>query len=127
MERYQKEMCPEDVLDRRPWDIVGLNQWPRIFAHETRKSGGERYPFSSVYQMLRGILHYMRSVDPVRPKFLDKKGHRLKELHAAVNNLRRQLQSTGIRAEVKHASVITACSFSQNYSNHFVIHCINVH
>ena len=47
-ERYPEEVCPEDLLDRRPWDIVGLNRWLSIFTHETRKSDDEQYP-SQVY------------------------------------------------------------------------------
>ena len=107
-ERYPEEVCPEDLLERRPWDIVGLNRWLSIFLHETRKSGGERYPFSSVYQMLSGILRHMRSIHPDCPNFMDKKDYRFKELHAAVDNLGRQLRSAGVGAEVKHVSVITA-------------------
>ena len=58
--------------------------------------------------MLSGILRHMYSVNPVCPNFLDKKDHLFKEIHAALNNLGRQLRSAGVEAEVKHASVITA-------------------
>ena len=35
--RYPEEVCPEDMLNHMPFDIVGLNQWPSIFVRETRQ------------------------------------------------------------------------------------------
>ena len=49
----------------------------------------------------------MRSVDPECPNFLDNTNYKFKELHAALDNLGRQLHSEGVGAEVKHASVIS--------------------
>ena len=76
--------------------------------------------------MLSGILRYMHSVDPVCPNFLDKKDHHFKELHAAVDNLGRQLRSTGIGAEVKHASMITADEEEALSFCHSLYQCISI-
>ena len=89
--RYPKEVCFEGLLDNRPWDFVSLNQWLSIFIQITCTSGGKQCLFSNIYQMLNGILHYMCSVDPLCSQFLDEKDHYSKELHAAADNLGRQL------------------------------------
>ena len=49
----------------------------------------------------------MRSVDPECPNFLDVTNYKFKKLHAALDNLGRQLHSEGVGAEVKHASIIS--------------------
>ena len=49
----------------------------------------------------------MRSVDPECPNFLDVTNYKFKKLHAALDNLGRQLRSEGVGAEVKHASIIS--------------------
>ena len=68
---------------------------------------GKKYPITTVYQLLSGILWYMRTVDPECPNFLDRHNHRFKELHAAIDNQGRQLRPEGVGAEVKHASVVS--------------------
>ena len=49
----------------------------------------------------------MRSIDPECPNFLDATNYKFKELHAALDNLGRQLHTEGVGAEVKHASIST--------------------
>ena len=105
---YPEEVCREDLLDSPPWKIDELNHWLSIFIHETRWSDGKRYPLSTVYQLLTGILRHMRTVDPECPNFLDEKDYRFQKLRAALDNLGWQVRNDGIGAEVKHASIVTS-------------------
>ena len=78
-----------------------------FYVLETRRTDGKRYPISTVYQLLTGILRHMRSVDSQCPNFLDKTNFAFKQLHAAIDNFGRQLRLEGIGTEVKHASIIS--------------------
>ena len=62
--RYPEQLCSEDLLDHTPFDIVAVNRRLSIFSHETCRSDGEQYPFTTIYQMLGGILCHLCSVDP---------------------------------------------------------------
>ena len=101
------EKCRSDLLDSPPWDITELNHWLCLYALETWHSDWKKYPVSTLFALLSGILRHMRSVDPECPNFLDNTNYKFKELHAALDNLGRQLHSEGVGAEVKHASVIS--------------------
>ena len=105
--RSSDEKCRSDLLDSPPLDVAELNHWLCLYVLETRRSDGNKYPVSTLYALLSGILRHMRSVDPECPNFLDANDHKFKDLHAALDNLGRQLRSEGVGAEVKHASVIS--------------------
>lgn len=105
--RSSDEKCPSNLLDSPPWNVAELNHWLCLYVLKTQRSGGNKYPVSMLYSLLSGILHHMRSIDPECPNFLDVNNHKFKELHAAVDNLGRQLHSEGVGAEVKHASGIS--------------------
>ena len=105
---YPQEVCRSDLFEHAPWNIEELNHWLTIYVLETRRADGQRYPLTTVYQLLSGILRHMRSIDPECPNFLDKNNYHFKELHGAVDNLGRQLRIDGVGAEVKHASVVTS-------------------
>ena len=107
-QKYPEDICRADIFETTPWNIEELNHWLSIYILETRRTDGKRYPLSTAYQLLTGLLRHMRSYDPGCPNFLDKANHGFKELHAAVDNLGRQLRTDGIGAEVKHASIISS-------------------
>ena len=106
-EKNAVPMRRSDLFDSLPWDVTELNHWLCLYVLETQPSDGKKYPVSSLYALLSGILHHMRSVDPDCPNFLDTNNHKFRELHAALDNLGRQLCSEGVGAEIKHASVIS--------------------
>ena len=83
------DKCRPDLFDSPPWDVAELNRWLCLYVLETRRTDGKKYPVSTVYQLLSGILRHMRSVNPECLNFLDKANHKFKELH--VDNLGRQL------------------------------------
>ena len=95
------------MIDSPPWDVTELNRWLCLYVLETQHSDGKKYPVSSLYPLLSGILRHMRSVDTDCPNFLDTNNHKFKELHAALDNLGHQLRRGGVGADVKHASVIS--------------------
>ena len=68
---------------------------------------GGKYPANTLYQLLYGLLQYMREIDPDCSNFLDKKTHEFKELHSLLDKLAHRLQQEGVRVEVKHATLIT--------------------
>ena len=74
---------------------------------EARRSDGEPYPSSTLYQLLARLLRYARSKSADFPNFLDKSDKRFKELRAACENVARQLRKDGVGAEVEHAPVFT--------------------
>ena len=104
---YPEERCRPDIFDSTPWNVAELNHWLCLYVLETRRTDGKRYPISTVYQLLTGILRHMRSVDSQCPNFLDKTNFSFKQLHAAIDNFGRQLRLEGIGTEVKHASIIS--------------------
>ena len=79
-----------------------------MYILETRRSDGKKYPITTVYQLLTGILRQMRLVDLTCPNFLEKGNHKFGEVHAAIDNLGSQFRTKGVGAEVKHASIISS-------------------
>ena len=71
---FPDDCVPEDLL--MSTDPCLLTTHLTRFAVETRKVNGERYPPSSIHQLLCGILRYMREINPHCPNFLDKKDAR---------------------------------------------------
>lgn len=100
------EQCRADILDSS-LNSEELKVWLCHFVAEIRRSDGGRYPANTLYQLLSGLLRYMREIDPDCPNFLDKKTHEFKELHLLLDNMARHLWQEGVDAEVKHATLIT--------------------
>ena len=67
---FPEEVCPIDFLERDPWDVKELNRWLCLYVHETLRSDGERYPLSTVLQLLSGLLRHVRSIDLECPNFI---------------------------------------------------------
>ena len=74
---------------------------------ETRKQHGSEYPPKTLYQLLAGLLRDMRSRKPNCCNFLDPDDHRFEELHSGIDNLFRELRSSGVGSDTKSAEVIT--------------------
>ena len=87
------------MFDSLPWDVTELNHWLCLYVLKTQCTDGKKYLITTIYQLLSGILRYMRTVDPESPNFLDRE---FKELHAAIDHLGRQLRTEGVGAEAKH-------------------------
>ena len=84
-----------------------LNTWLSYYVVETRNSKGDPYPPKTIYQLLTGLLRYMRDNNAHTPNFLDKKDTRFKRLHTVLDNHFKQLRKDGVGCEPKHSEVIT--------------------
>ena len=42
-----EEVCPEDLHDHSPFDIVRLNRWLSLFIYKMRRSDGKQHPFTA--------------------------------------------------------------------------------
>ena len=82
--------------------------WLCRFVAETCWADREKYPAHILYQLLSGLLQFMREIGPNCPNVLEKKNHDFKELHSVLDNMSCQLRQEAIGAEVKHATLITA-------------------
>ncbi len=58
------EKCRPGLFDSPPWDVAELNRWLCLYVLETRRADGKKYPISTVYQLLSGVLRHMRSATP---------------------------------------------------------------
>ena len=104
---FPEDPCPSGLLDTVPWNVEGLTHWLSRYACETRNKSGSKYPASTVYSLLSGLLRHMRSVDPDCPNFLDTKDSRFKGMHNVIDAYFRSLRQDGIGAEVKHTSLVS--------------------
>ena len=84
-----------------------LSHWLSKYAADTRTVQGKIYPPSTLYQLLTGLLRYMRDTNPEAPNFLDKKDQRFRVLHKSLDSLFRQLRTENIGTSVRHAEVFT--------------------
>ena len=64
--RYKKP-CPPNLLTQTPYDPKELSFWISRFLVETRRKNGDKYPPTSLYQILCGINRYIKSLDPKAP------------------------------------------------------------
>ena len=69
---YPDAQCPVDLLEP-PWDPQAMAYWLPRFACETRNTSGGRYPASTIFSLLSGLLRRIRAIDPNCPNFLDTK------------------------------------------------------
>ena len=106
-DHFPEARCPEDLLDKTPWDVKALSYWLCRYVCETRKADGSKYPPSSLHGLLAGLLRHMRSIDPGCPNIMDTSNVLFCELHSTVDATFRKLREEGVGAEVKHASLIT--------------------
>ena len=67
--RTGDKKCPDEILEHP--DASTLNFWLARFVAEVRRADGNPYPLKTIHQLICGLLHYMRSVDPGSPNVLD--------------------------------------------------------
>ena len=96
------QAVPECLLTASDPEL--LNTHLTRLAVEAKEVNGESYPPATVYQLLCGILRYMREINPNCPNFLDKKDCRFKPLQATLDSL---FHSQGIGIQVKHTKIFT--------------------
>ena len=94
-----------DKLFEAPYD--DLSHWLSLFVSEVRKTDGSLYPPKSIYQLLCGLLRYMRQQDAFAPNFLDRKDGRFRELHGTCESVFRQLREKGVGADPKETPSIS--------------------
>ena len=100
------EQCPSDLFESP--SAEKLNYWMSRFVVESRRSDGNPYPSSTIYQLLAGLLRHSRLKSKDCPNFLDKSDSRFSELRGACDTVARNLREKGIGAQVKHAAIFTA-------------------
>ena len=86
-QQYPNETVPEDLL--KSSDPQFLNTHLSRFAVEVRKVNGDKYPPSTIHQLLCGLLRHMRDTNPGCPNFLDKQDSRFKPLQGTLDFLHR--------------------------------------
>ena len=67
-----------------------------------------KYPLTTIYSLLSGILRSMRAKSPSYPKFLDKKDQSIKTFQTALDNLFKKLKSEGVGEDAQHTESISA-------------------
>ena len=65
--------CPDDLLYKQPFDVVALCYWIPRYACETRTRAGNKYPASTIFGLLGGLLRRMRAISDDCLNFLDTK------------------------------------------------------
>ncbi len=103
--QYPNETVPEDLLESS--DPQFLNTHLSRFAVELRKVNGDKYPPSTIHQLLCGLLRHMRNSNPGCPNFLDKQDSRFKPLQGTLDYLFHSLHSEGVGVQVKHAEIVS--------------------
>ena len=103
---HPDDQCSADLL-QPPWDPQAMAHWLPRFACETRNTAGCRYPASTIFSLLSGLLRRIRAIDPDCPNFLNEKDPQFREMHAIIDTYFRELRDAGVGAEVKHTSVIS--------------------
>jgi len=49
-DHFPEAQCPEDLLDKTPWDMKALSYWLCHYVCKTRKMDGSKYPFMDYLQ-----------------------------------------------------------------------------
>ena len=99
-----EDKCPMDLLDKPT--IPLLNKWLSAFVVEARREDGQRYPATTISQLLAGLWRYARSKTVDCPNFMDRKDRRFDSLNGAIASVFRKLREDGVGATVKHVAVI---------------------
>ena len=93
-----QEKCPEDLFSS-PYPVKELCKWLCRFVCKTRKEDGQKYPSKTIYQILCGVLRFMRG------KILRQQTSWIRihasALHGTCDSLFHQLHEAGIGTETK--------------------------
>ena len=90
-----------------------FNCWICRFITEARRQDGTPYPGHTLYQLLAGILRFMRAVHAETPDFLSKKDWRFRDIHGMMDCVFRKLRQERVGTDVKHTAVITELEENQ--------------
>ena len=101
-----ERIYPHDILERA-YDADILCGCLQRFVSEARRSDGSPYPPRTIYQILCGLLRYIRNLQIDPPNFLDRTDTKFKKLHNTCDVIFRSLHDDGIGADKKSAQVIT--------------------
>ena len=106
-ERNKKsdEPCPEDLFDQP--STSSHNKWLSAFVVEVCRENSERYPTTTITNILSGLWRYARSWCRDCPNFMDRRDRNLDDLNGALKNVLQKLRVDGVGAVVKHAAVVT--------------------
>ena len=80
-----EDACPVDLLSSTDHSV--LSRSISLLISETRRTDGSLYPPKTLYQLLCGLLHYIKSQNPAAPNFLDRADHTFVELHNVCDTL----------------------------------------
>ena len=89
---YPDMECPEDLLQKPPWDPAAMSFWLSRFACETRSTAGEKYPATTVFSLLSALMRRTRSIDPDCPKFMDSTNSQFRKMHSIIDGYFRELR-----------------------------------
>lgn len=84
-----------------------LSKWLCVYVAETWSHTGEVYPPTTVYSLLSGVLRYMKSENPFYPNFLDKNNPAFSTFTVTVDNLFKNLRTSGVGATSKQTEGIS--------------------
>ena len=88
-------------------DPEELNKWLSFYVAETRNTKGAPYPPKTLYQLMCGLLRYMRSINPSAPDFLNKDDIRFSGLLTVMDNRFKELRADGVGSNSKHTEILT--------------------
>ena len=80
-----ERQVPDDLL--LGLDSAALCKWLSLYVAEARKQDGSLFPPKSLYLLLTGLLHHMRSKNPTSPNFLDSNQLEFVSLHNVMDNV----------------------------------------
>ena len=100
------EKCPDDLLENP--NPISLNKWLSRYVAETRQQDGTLYLPKTIQSLLSGLLRHMRSTCSGEvPNFLQKNDVLFRDLHNAIDNVYRSLNSKGIGVITKAAQIFS--------------------
>ena len=82
---FPEDPCPTDLIESPPWDTDAMAQYLAKYACETRNVSGGKYPATTIFSLLSGLLRRSRSIDPDFPNFLDTKDPRFRSMHCVID------------------------------------------
>ena len=86
-----ENQIPPDLL--KTSDPQLLCKWLGVYAAEARKQDGRMFPPNTVYNLLAGLVRYMRVVNPSCPNFLHTCNLQFKSLHDSLDETFRKLKA----------------------------------
>lgn len=99
------EKCPDDFIETH--SLPALNKWLSAFVVEAWHEYGERYPTTTITNLLSGLWRFACNKSSDYPNFMDRRDRCFADLNGAISSIFHKLREDGIGAVVKHAPVVT--------------------